>query len=258
MTCLLGYDGIVITGREIVLLSSSELIYPEAVIFDMDGTLFQTESLLAHVHPRLFAALKEEGLYTGETPPVEKLIGCLGMLLEEIWQIVMPDASEAARRRADELMLQYELEELEAGNGSMYPQVAETLRELKARGIKLFVASNGLEAYVKGIVRIKGLGSLFDGLYSAGEYETASKVDLVALLLARHGIRQGWMVGDRSSDVEAGKDNGLAVVGCDYAGFGGDAELAGADVCISHFGQLLALLPKEGPAEEALSSERSG
>ncbi|UUZ93287.1 hypothetical protein LJK87_00265 [Paenibacillus sp. P25] len=27
------------------------------------------------------------------------------------------------------------------------------------------------------------------------------------------------MVGDRSSDVEAGRANGLFVVGCDYAGF---------------------------------------
>ncbi|AJY77812.1 haloacid dehalogenase [Paenibacillus beijingensis] len=224
----------------------------------MDGTLLQTETLLIHVHPRLFAALREEGLYTGETPPVDELIACLGMLLEEIWKKVMPDASEAARRRADELMLQYELEELEAGNGSLYPKVAETLRELKARGIKLFVASNGLEHYVKGIVKVKGMDDLFDDLYSAGEYETASKVELVALLMEKHGIKQGWMVGDRSSDVEAGKGNGLAVIGCAYAGFGGNAELAGADVCIEHFEQLLALLPKPEAAKEDLSSEITG
>ena len=35
-----------------------------------------------------------------------------------------------ARERADELMLQYELEGLEAGAGSLYPHVEPTLRML--------------------------------------------------------------------------------------------------------------------------------
>lgn len=91
----------------------------------------------------------------------------------------MPGSSEEARLRADELMVQYELEELEAGRGVLYPQTAETLQRLKEQGIKLFVASNGLEVYVKEVARYKGIADLFDGLYSAGEFQTASKVDLV-------------------------------------------------------------------------------
>lgn len=225
------------------MLSNVKMLQPEAIIFDMDGTLFQTETLLVHVHHRLFATLQEEGLYTKEAPPVESLLGCLGMLLEDIWRKLMPDASEEARLRADELMLQYELEELEAGRGELYPQVIETLIALKSLGIKLFVASNGLERYVKEVARLKEISFLFEDLYSAGEYSTSSKVDLVALLLKKYGISKAWMVGDRSSDVEAGQQNDLAVVGCAYAGFGGSSELQGADVLIEHFDQLLELLP---------------
>lgn len=51
---------------------------PEAVIFDMDGTLFETATLLATVHERLFRTLREEGLYD-QTPPLDDLLGCLGI-----------------------------------------------------------------------------------------------------------------------------------------------------------------------------------
>ncbi|MFC3343719.1 HAD family hydrolase [Paenibacillus abyssi] len=215
------------------------------MIFDMDGTLFQTETLLVHVHDRLFKQLREEGLYLKETPPVERLIACLGMLLEDIWRRVMPDGSEAAHRRADELMLQYELEGLEAGQGKLYPYVEQTLQELHSRGIKLFVASNGLEDYVKGVARAKGIDQWFDGLYSAGEFQTSSKVDLVAKLLQDHNIQTAWMVGDRSSDVEAGVNNVLTVIGCQYAGFGRESELEGSDAIMTDFRELLTFIEEE-------------
>ncbi|MGN7454655.1 HAD family hydrolase [Paenibacillus pasadenensis] len=215
---------------------------PEAILFDMDGTLLQTETLLMEAHGRIFAALREEGLYAEPEPPVEALLGCLGMLLEDIWLKLMPTASEAARERANELLLQFELEELAAGKGVLYEGVTETLAELRARGIRLFVASNGLQPYVEGIVRHKRLEPLFDGLYTAGGRGTATKAELVRLLLAEHGVARAWMVGDRSSDVDAGKRNGLPVVGCDYADFGASSELDGADVRIRRFGELLELL----------------
>ncbi|WP_258881769.1 HAD hydrolase-like protein [Paenibacillus sp. sptzw28] len=221
--------------------SNRKLITPQALIFDMDGTLFETDTLLRGVHERIFRTLREEGLYMEPVPPVEKLLGCLGMLLEDIWKNVMPGSSEAARKRADELLLQYELEGLEAGEGSLYPHVETTLRQLKARGYKLFVASNGLEMYVKGVARFKKIADLFSGLYSAGEFATASKVDLVARLMRDHDINAAWMVGDRSSDVEAGKGNGLGVIGCAYAVYGRKEELSGADELISDFRQLLEL-----------------
>ncbi len=219
-----------------------ELAKPQAIIFDMDGTLLETETLLKDVHDRLFVTLNKEGLYTKPAPPSDRLLGCLGMLLEDIWKTVMPDSSEQARERADELLLQYEIEDLRAGKGLLYPDVEATLTTLKKQGIKLFVASNGLEDYVKEIVRCKNLEHLFDGLYSAGEYQTKSKVDLVALLLKEHHLDYGWMVGDRSSDVEAGHKNSLSSIGCAYAGYGKQEELVDADAHIQHFPELLELL----------------
>ncbi|WP_435921818.1 HAD family hydrolase [Paenibacillus sp. DYY-L-2] len=219
----------------------SNLSKPEAMIFDMDGTLFKTETLLLPAYHQLFDRLREEKLYEGETPPEELMLSCLGMLLEDIWKKVIPDCSEAVHRRADELLLELELEGLQKYATELYPGVKETLEKLKGRGVRLFVASNGLEHYVKGVAEAHGIASLFEGVYSAGEFLTPSKVDLVKLLLDRHGVASAWMVGDRSSDVEAGIKNGLQVVGCAYADFGQGAELAGSDILITRFNELITL-----------------
>jgi len=219
----------------------AKLKKPEAMIFDMDGTLFKTETLLIPAYHQLFDRLREEKLYEGDTPPDELMLSCLGMLLEDIWKKVIPDCNEAVHRRADELLLELELSGLKENTSELYPEVKETLEALKARGIRLFVASNGLEHYVKGVAEAHGITSLFEGIYSAGEYMTPSKVDLVRLLLDNHGVTSAWMVGDRSSDVEAGKKNGQTVVGCAYAEFGDSAELDGSDVLIRSFGELISL-----------------
>lgn len=214
---------------------------PEAMIFDLDGTLFKTETLLLPAYYATFDQMRQEGIYAGATPPDERILGSLGMLLEYIWERVIPGSSNTVRRRADELLLQYQLDGLKQGLGELYPGVEAALQELHFRGVKLFVASNGLEQYVKEVVRHKGLSPLFVDLYSAGQYQTRSKVDLVRGLLDRYGIRSAWMVGDRSSDVEAGRENNLMVVGCDYAGFRKADELDNADRIITDFSQLLDL-----------------
>ncbi|NEW07785.1 HAD family hydrolase [Paenibacillus sp. SYP-B3998] len=216
-----------------------KLTRPEAMLFDLDGTLFKTETLLLPAYHATFDDLREEGMYAGETPPEELFLGGLGMLLEHIWQRVIPEASEEVRLHADRLLLRHQTAGLLRGEGELYEGVAETLEILQAQGIRLFVASNGLEDYVKQVVDAKGISQVFEGLYSAGKYQTKSKDELVEILLETHNLQSAWMVGDRSSDVEAGLANHLAVVACDYAGFREEGELEGAHIRIQSFIELL-------------------
>lgn len=212
---------------------------PEAMLFDLDGTLFQTETLLLPAYHATFDELRAKGLFEGETPPEERILGALGMLLEHIWMRVMPEAPIATHQEADKLLIKYQVQGLQEGRGILYEGVAETLQILHDKGVRLFVASNGLETYVKEVMAAQGLAPIFEGLYSAGEFQTRSKVDLVKILLETYGIESAWMVGDRSSDVEAGLQNNLTVVACDYAGFREAGELEGAHIRIRRFAELL-------------------
>jgi len=214
---------------------------PDAMIFDIDGTLFKTESVLERAYYKTFAYLQENGLYRKQVPPIEKFYGALGKLLDEIWAEVLPGETEAVRQIASEKLHEYELEGLLQGKGELYGGVAETLKALHRQGIRLFVASNGLEEYVKEVVRSCGIAPYFQKVYSAGEYKTPSKVRLVEMIMEENRLNNAWMIGDRSSDVEAGKANGLVVIGCDYADFKSDGELDRADAVITDFRQLLTL-----------------
>ncbi len=215
---------------------------PFAILFDMDGTLLQTEKLSTPAFIRTFDQLRQKGLWQGETPDERELINVLGMTIEQIWDKLLPNASEEAIRSADEFLLDNEIQLLKERVTELYPDVKSTLEKLHEKGFALFVASNGQEEYIDAICQEYELKPLMTDLYSAGRFRTHSKNDLVAKLLSDYKIGQAIMVGDRHSDVEAGRTNGLFTIGCDF-GFAKPGELDGADVIITSFSQLLNHLP---------------
>ncbi len=177
----------------------------KTAIFDMDGTLFQSETVALPAFRRAFMRLREEGLYRGDPPSDGEIQSVFGMTQEEIWSRLLPEADEGARKRADRWTLEEELAGLRRGEGRLYPGVAETLRRLKAEGWRLFIASNGLRSYLDGVLETFRLSPLFTGVYGAGDHGTETKEELVRMLMEEHGVTGGFMVGDRKSDVRAGK-----------------------------------------------------
>ncbi|NGQ97147.1 HAD-IA family hydrolase [Brevibacillus sp. SYP-B805] len=215
---------------------------PYAVLFDMDGTLLMTEQLATPAFKRTFADLRDRKLWDGETPSDEQFTNVLGMTIQQLWDTLLPGADRHVKETANEWMLKHEIDLLKEGACELYPGVREQLQLLHAEGIALFVASNGLEAYIDAVCEQFQLKPLFTDLYSAGRFHTKSKTDLVAKLLADYPIAQAVMVGDRHSDVEAGKKNGLFTIACDF-GFAKPGELEGADAIIRQFSELAAHLP---------------
>lgn len=216
---------------------------PYAVLFDMDGTLLQTERLSTPAFQRTFEQLRQNGLWDGPTPDKSELINILGMTIDQVWKKLLPDASEEAIRAADTFLLKNEIQLIHERVTDLYPGVFETLRDLHAKGVALFIASNGQEKYIDALCEEYGLKPFLTDLYSAGRFRTRTKNDLVAKLIADYQVQKAVMVGDRHSDVEAGTSNGLFTIGCDF-GFANPGELDGADVIITKFPQILDHLPE--------------
>jgi len=170
---------------------------PYAVLFDMDGTLLQTEKLATPAFQQTFVQLREAGLWDRRTPDESELVNILGMTIEQVWKKLLPGASEEALEAADRFLLENEI------------------RLIHGRATDL---------------------------YSAGRFQTSTKNDLVAKLLADYQVERAVMVGDRHSDMEAGATNGLFTIGCDF-GFANPGELDGANAVITKFPQLLDHLP---------------
>ncbi|MCO6705022.1 HAD hydrolase-like protein, partial [Streptomyces sp. CHB9.2] len=90
---------------------------------------------------------------------------------------LLPGANEEAVRAADAFLLENEIALLKEKVTDLYPGVRETLEQLHAKGIPLFVASNGQKEYIEAICQEYALNPLLTDLYSAGRFRTRSKVD---------------------------------------------------------------------------------
>ncbi|QZA33095.1 HAD family hydrolase [Hydrogenibacillus sp. N12] len=211
-----------------------------AVVFDLDGTLFDAWSVAREAFAAAFRRLRSEAGIGVDLPSEAVLRAQLGKTYAEMWAALLPGRELALYALADAWMFEAELALIRQGKGRLYPGVPEVLQALTERGLPLFIASNGREEYVAAVIDHFDLRRHFVDLYSAGRFRTATKSALVAKLRTTYGLASGLMVGDRKSDVDAGRENGFLTVGCLY-GYGDAAELREADVTIEAPPELLAL-----------------
>jgi len=216
------------------------------IAFDLDGTIFETEPLAVIAVQKTIENLARENLYIRSLPSKKECLHILGMVQQEIWDYLIPGASSQALDRADQLLEEIEKEYLEKGTGQLYPDVRTTLEFLKRNNWGLLIASNGGEGYVKAVIETRDLTPLFDGIYSAGEFATENKGELLRIARGKFPGLQA-MVGDRRSDIEAGRANNLITVGCSF-GYGSKEEIRGADYLIDDFSQIKGLFSAEQKA----------
>ncbi|HEU4965159.1 MAG TPA: HAD hydrolase-like protein [Bacilli bacterium] len=217
----------------------------QAILFDIDGTLYQTEKVALPAFRQTFDQLRDQNLFHGDTPADDKLTGVFGMTIPEVWETLLPDGDMDTRDKANELFAHAELSLMEAGKGELYPGVREALAALHNQNIRLYTCSNGEQRYVETVIRTQHLTPLFTKLYSAGAYKTEEKAELVARILQDQNLSPDTvvMVGDRKSDILAGNRNRVLTIGCDF-GFASADELRDASIKIDQFDQLQAALDK--------------
>lgn len=213
----------------------------QALIFDMDGTLFQTGTVLEPALEDTFEHLRRTGLWTGATP-IEGYRSIMGAPLPRVWEILMPEHSDAVRKLTDEDFLGRLVARISAGRAALYPHVEELFAHLKAQGYTLLIASNGLRAYLEAIVGYYGLDRWVTEVFSIEDLHSLDKSQLVRAALDKHGIDAAVMVGDRLSDIRAAKENGLTAIGCRFD-FAKEEELQQADFIVDDLLEIKEILP---------------
>jgi Predicted phosphatases len=119
----------------------------------------------------------------------------------------------------------------------IYPEMKETLAQLKKAGYKLYVSSVKPESLIKLLVPHLNLDDYFSGLYGASDDETTRNTKKAILAYgmkdAQASSANSLMIGDRMTDMEGGAQNGVHTLGVTY-GFGDHQELAdsGADYIV--------------------------
>ncbi len=194
------------------------------IVFDIDGTLFQTELVTVPAVQRTFAA---HGL---SVPSAAKICSFFGMPNEEYldWLAAMCSPEEAQTIVDDTNRLELELVERE---GRLYDGAREVLDALKKDGYRLGVCSNGPEDYVDAFLDAHRVRSLFDIVRTRGS-KYKDKTEMLREIVAVVKVRPVIVVGDRRDDILAAHANGALAIAT-YYGFGDHGELSDADARVN-------------------------
>lgn len=211
-----------------------------SIIFDMDGTLFQTNKILELALDETFSHLRSLKLWDADTP-IDTYRKIMGVPLPTVWEILLPEHSNEVRKQTDAYFLEKLVTNIKSGNGALYPNTKEIFRFLHKNGYKIFIASNGLTEYLHAIVTYYNLDKWVTETFSIEQIDTLDKGDLVRVIIDKYAIKLGAVVGDRISDIIAAKDNGLLSIGCHFD-FANEEELAQADYVIHNLNDLQMLL----------------
>ncbi|MCY9764393.1 HAD hydrolase-like protein [Paenibacillus alvei] len=212
----------------------------QSFIFDMDGTLFQTDKILESSLEDTFNHLKSRNKWDKETP-IDKYREIMGAPLPKVWETLLPNHSIEVREQTDAYFLERLIENIKSGKGDIYPNVKEVFSFLTENNCSIYIASNGLIAYLDAIVHFYNLDKWVAETCSIQQIESLNKSDLVKTIIDKYGITHGAVVGDRISDINAAKDNGLVAIGCNFD-FAQEDELAKADVVIEDLNELKSIL----------------
>lgn len=212
----------------------------QSFIFDMDGTLFQTDKILESSLEDTFNHLKSRNKWDKETP-IDKYREIMGAPLPKVWETLLPNHSIEVREQTDAYFLERLIENIKSGKGDLYPNVKEVFSFLTENNCSIYIASNGLIAYLDAIVKFYNLDNWVTETCSIQQIESLNKSDLVKTIIDKYGITHGAVVGDRISDINAAKDNGLVAIGCNFD-FAQEDELSKADVVIEDLNELKSIL----------------
>ena len=213
------------------------------VLFDFDGTLFDTEK---SVIDSVRYSLEKRGIYESD---YDKLKSFIGPPLTDSFKRVYGFSKEKTEEAVKDYRKVYQ--EKNMLNVSVYHGVPETLETLKKKGIYLAVASSKPFPMLERILKTFDMEKYFDSVFGATlDGRIAYKDEVIREAIS--AIKDKYpditmdeilMVGDRKYDAEGAKVFGIKCVGVTYGmAQEGELEAAGCIYIINYIKELLNIV----------------
>lgn len=208
----------------------------ESLIFDIDGTLWDSRALVAEGYN---IQLQEEGLshLSVDAERLKTLFGkVMTVIADELFPMFSPEERYALMERCMERENRY-LAENECRIG--YPGVAETMEALSKK-YRLFIVSNSQQGYPDLCIEKLGLEKWIEGHLCFGDTGT-SKGQTIRTLMKKYSIGSAVYIGDTQGDYEATLEAGIPFV---WAAYGFDTP-SGYSARIDAIGDLVRLAEED-------------
>jgi phosphoglycolate phosphatase len=203
----------------------------DSIIFDLDGTLWDSRKTVVHAWNQVIRnhdKVKEE-LTT------KQLKETMGLQMHEIGRILFPQLNEEEREQFINECSEVETRNLNERGGKLYNRVEEVL-EILAKKYKLYIVSNCQEGYIEAFYEYHKLQKHFIDYENPGR-TGLTKGENIKLIMERNQLKAPVYIGDTEGDRKAALDAGIPFVYAKY-GFG---EVKKHDYVIESFGELLEL-----------------
>ena len=187
----------------------------ESIIFDIDGTLWDSRALVAEGYN---IQLRKEGLHRLQTN-ADVLLRLFGKTMSEIADNLFPEFPPEQRYALMDRCIASEDAYLNAHpcDTIAYPDIRTTMEALAGKH-RLFIVSNGQKGSPQLAAKKLGVSHLITGCLSYGDTGTP-KGETIRILMRDYGIESAVYVGDTQGDYEATVDAGIDFIWADY-GFG--------------------------------------
>lgn len=207
------------------------------LILDFDGTLGDTVGVIVQT---MQATIRELGLPARTDKECASMIG---LRLIDIPPVLFPECNLDGEFYAQTYRRLFHIYNT-AGAVELYPNVIETLTELKNRGLVLTIASSRSKASLTNYIKDLGIEALISYVLGADDVvEGKPNPEPVNRTLEKFGFKpeKAIVVGDTVFDVDMGKNAGTKTCGVTY-GNGSRESISAADWVIDDFGHLLEIV----------------
>jgi len=219
---------------------------PQLVVFDVDGTLVDSQHLIVGAMEYAFAAAGQP------MPARETVLGIVGLSLPEAMALLAAGLPEGTAGHLVEHYRERSIAHRRAGGAAavapLYPGARAALERLSARpGTLIGVATGKARRGLDHVVEAHGLGHLLATVQTADDHPSKPHPSMLLAALAETGgdPRRATMVGDTEFDIAMGRAAGMATVGVAW-GYHPPARLvaAGADAIVDSFDALDAAIER--------------
>lgn len=185
----------------------------DSIIFDLDGTLWDSTKLVAKAWNQAIAEDPDLNL----TITAETLKPLFGQLMPDIAKSLFPDCSREHQLQLIDRCCQIEHEILLKTCAPLYDRLEETLEALSS-SYPLYIVSNCQTGYIEVFLQTSGLDHHFDDHLCPGDTGNP-KAENIKEIIRKHHLKAPVYVGDTEGDYKAAKAAEVPFVFASY-GFG--------------------------------------
>lgn len=206
-------------------------------IFDVDGTLVDSRSMITAAMARAFA---DVGI---AAPDQDRMLSIVGLSLVVAMATLTPDESAATHRRLGDAYKQafWNLRLSGAHPEDLFNGARDLLEDLRGRGVVLGIATGKSRRGVDHLIASHGFENWFGTVQTSDTHPSKPHPSMIVTALAETGcdLSATIMIGDTSFDMSMARQAGVAAAGVAWGNHpAAELEAAGAHRVSKDFKQL--------------------